>query len=442
MSDTTIYKSLEEDFINNDPQYNFGAWTPYNALVPPPPPSPSPTPSITPTISLTPSITPTITPTATITSTPTSTPTPTPTPSGIAQFLIGSAFDATPTQLLIDSSDNIFVLGGFFGYNGVLSRNLVKLDTTGQIDTTFASNTTTTLAPAWCLKEDETGNYLYTLQQQNQRIRKINKSDGTLVWSKTANNNIRDLAIDRSNGDITLVGGFTTFEGQTRTRICKIDKDGNLIAGVGEGGGFNASANKIIRTRNGDYLITGEFTTYDGLTCNRLVELDGTTYADTGFWGAGASQNNQIPFQRQDNGEYIFVGNGGTIKGISVGKVAKFEEDGNNIPFTTSLGGIVPTGLYLDEINDYIYISNSQTTAGIRRYLYSNGNTDTAFETKILNTTPVPGYNFNTSEAIALDSQNRVYWIGSFINVNGTPANRIMRLLQDGTINTSSASPS
>jgi hypothetical protein len=69
-ADNRLSKSLEEAFINNDTQYNFGGWVPYNSINPPP----SPTPSITPTI------TSTITPTPTITSTQTSTPTLTPSP--------------------------------------------------------------------------------------------------------------------------------------------------------------------------------------------------------------------------------------------------------------------------------------------------------------------------------------------------------------------------
>lgn len=73
MSNNPLYKSQEEQFINNDPQYNFGGWVPPIAFVPAP--SPSPTPSPTSTITPTPSITPTLTPTQT------GTPTPTPTPS-------------------------------------------------------------------------------------------------------------------------------------------------------------------------------------------------------------------------------------------------------------------------------------------------------------------------------------------------------------------------
>lgn len=70
MSNNPLYKSQEEQFINNDPQYNFGGWVPPIAFVPAPTPSPTPS------------------PTASLTPTPTTTPTPTPTPSTIVEYLL------------------------------------------------------------------------------------------------------------------------------------------------------------------------------------------------------------------------------------------------------------------------------------------------------------------------------------------------------------------
>ena len=339
---------------------------------------------------------------------------------------------------MVDSTDTIFVAGGFYQYAGTPTFNITKIDVNGNIDPVFASNSTTQLSPIFIMREDETGDYIYTAQQQSQRLRKIRKSDGTLVWASTAfNNNIRDVAIDPTNGDITIVGDFTLFGANTRNRIAKLDKNGNLLPGVGTGAGF-AGGNplRILRTRTGNYLITGAFTSYNGLTANRIIELDGTTYNDTGFWGTGSNQSNQIPFQRQDNGEYIIVGNGATINGVAVGKVSKWTEAGVNIPFTTALGGIVPVGLYLDEVNNYIYISNPQSTAGIRRYEYATGNTDLTFETAFAPISPIVQYGAGQSQAIGVDSQARVYYIGGFTLVQGNSFQRIVRLYPNGNINT------
>jgi hypothetical protein len=89
-ADNRLSKSLEEAFINNDTQYNFGGWAPYLALFPPP----SPTPSITPTI--------TSTQTSTPTPTPTLTPSPTP-PIPVANMIY--RFDASsPSNVVLRTS--------------------------------------------------------------------------------------------------------------------------------------------------------------------------------------------------------------------------------------------------------------------------------------------------------------------------------------------------
>ena len=380
--------------------------------------------------------------------TPTPTPTITPTPSPIPLFNIGSGFDATSQTIFIDSSDNIFVGGTFYGYDGTLSQGgLVKLDTNGNIDTTFNSGVVSSLpgiGGIFGISEDETGDYIYivgsftqTTPTIVQRVAKVDKNTGLSVWPSIAcNGNILDISVDPSNGDVYVVGAFTSISGVSRNRIAKFDSSGVLDTGVFTNG-LNSSGNSCIINRNGNLVVTGAFTTYSGLSANRLIEIELSTYTNTGFWGTGADQSNQKVFQRQDNGEYIFVGNGGTINGVSIGKVAKFLENGTNIPFTTALGGIVPAGLYLDEINDYIYISNSQSVAGIRRYEYGTGNTDTTFENNIGTFVAVPSYsNSGSCQVISLDSNNRIYLVGSFSFLNGNQRNRIVRFLQNGIDNT------
>lgn len=71
------FRSLIQEYVDNDPQYNFGGLIP-NAILLPPPPDPTPSPTGTAQPTPTPSITPSVTPTNT------STPTPTPTPSAAA----------------------------------------------------------------------------------------------------------------------------------------------------------------------------------------------------------------------------------------------------------------------------------------------------------------------------------------------------------------------
>jgi hypothetical protein len=365
----------------------------------------------------------------------------------IQVFNIGEGFDNTTQAIFIDSSDNIFVGGNFYGYDETLSIGaLVKLNTNGDLDTTFntgISTTLTNLANVFKIVEDETGDYIYVVGGWGtapQRIVKVDKTTGLNVWpAQTINLPIADIAVDSITGDVYIVGNFTSVNGNTRNRIAHFNSAGTLQTTF-SGTSFNALAGNIIINRNGNLVVTGTFTTYNGVTANRIIEIERTTYTDTGFWGTGlnVSQTMSI-FQRQDNGEYAIgcgLSTAVSLNGTSFTKQSQWTESGVNIPYTITTTATNPIGLYLDEVNNYTYISNPQGV-GISRIDYTTGNEDTTFETNIGSSLPIPNY-FSTSSrfVIQLDSNNKVYWVGSFVFVGGVSFNRIIRLNQDGTNNT------
>jgi hypothetical protein len=414
-------------------------------------PSITPTNTPSPTATITPSITPTITPsispspTNTLTPTPTNTPTPSASP---YKYDIGDGLDNWVGALLVDGNDDVYVGGAFLTYDNNLCYGLLKTNNMGQIDTTFVSganqygiSTGSTGVLVYGMAEDETGDYVYVYGSFGRGIRKIHKTTGNDAWSANTmvgNGAVQDIAVDTSTGDVYMIGSFTLVGGLTRNRICKLNSSGIVSTTAFTGTAFNTTAYSCIINRNGRLVVSGAFTTYNGIAAARLLEIELSTYTNTGFWGAGASQTNQKIFQRQDNGDYVFVGNAGTISGITIGKVAKFTEAGVNIPYTTGLGGIVPFGFYVDEVNEYIYISNSQGI-GIRRYEYSGGTTDTAFETALTPLLPTSNVGQAYTDLVALNSNNKIYYGGLFSIVAGQEFQRIIRLNQDGSINTISS---
>jgi hypothetical protein len=173
-----------------------------------------------------------------------------------------------------------------------------------------------------------------------------------------------------------------------------------------------------------------------------LVEIETSTYTKTALWGAGQSGGGSLDsiFQRTDNGEYVCVGNTVyTINGVSPTYVGKYDESGVNIPFTpTGIPTVIPIGLYLDETNNYMYIGNSAGygNSGILRLDLVGGAVDTTFSTNIGTYTPKTVSSQPSSKIIQLDSSNRIYRVGTFVFINGVGYNRIVRYLQNGTINT------
>jgi hypothetical protein len=401
-------------------------------------PSPSPTPTPSPSAG---------------SPTPTPSSTPTPTPSPIPQFNIGAGFDNTTQSIFIDGDDNIFVGGLFYGFNGTPSWGMVKMDTNGGISDLFAAGSNTMLYSSTIngITEDETGNYIYvygSFVTPSQRIAKIDKTTGLNVWSGltlVTNGSVNSVAVDQATGDVYIGGSFTAVQGQTRNRIAKLDSSGSLDVSVFAGAALNNTVNNLFLNRNGNLICVGTFTTYFGVAATRLIEIETSTYTKTALWGAGQSGGGNLDsiFQRTDNGEYVCVGNTTyTINGASPNYVGKYNESGVNIPFTnTGIPIAIPIGLYLDEVNNYMYIGNSAGygNSGTLRVSLVNGVVDSTFTTNIGSYLPKTMSVQPLTKIIQLDSSNRIYRIGTFVFINGDGYNRIVRYLQDGTINTISA---
>ena len=405
----------------------------------------TPTPTPTPTLSPTASYTPSPTPTSTLTPSPTSSLTPTPTPTNPNLFVIGEGFDNTGQSVYIDSSGTIFVGGLFYGYNNTPSWGVAKLNSSGAIDTTFAagSNTLQYSGGILGMLEDQTGNFLYVwgtfAAGGSQRIVKLNKTTGLNVWTPlVVNGTISDLCINPANGDVFIVGQFTQINGLGRTRIGQFNSAGVLQAN-NFGAGFGGNPFYCFFNTNGNLIVAGTFTTYNGIAANRIVELNSTTWANTALWGTGGSVGINGIFQNSTNGDYIIVMNAGTINGQTNGYVGLYDVNGVRITSTTALPvPAIPYGVYYDQTNAHIYItSTAYVNTGLGRFNYPSLTADTTFVSNMGTYLPISNITLQGSQkVVAVDSFARIYRTGTFVFINGQGYNRIVRMLNDGTINT------
>jgi hypothetical protein len=387
-----------------------------------------------------PSSTPTPTPSITPTLTPTMTPTPSVTPPN--NFIIGVGFQGNTNRVIVDNNDDIYVSGGITAYQGYLigGKGFVKIQNSGAIDLTFDAGNRTGIAGApFDFKEDETGNYLYSTQQQTKRLVKVDKTSGDEVWNISANNNIWAIGVHPTTGDILCVGGFTSIGGQARNRIALLDKDGNVLTDY-FGAGFNTTniPTYIFVNRIGNWVVTSTFTTYKGLTANRIIELDPVNFNDTGFWGTGSSQGVGGIYQNSTTGEYIIVGGQQTINGTFVDRISKFDELGNNIPFSTTglIGNITSRGQYYDQTNNLVYVYNNLSVNQLSRIDLVNQTRDITWETTLGPITWTTISPSNTWNLVGKDSNNKLYYVGGLTSVQSVPTYGIARTQQDGTINT------
>jgi hypothetical protein len=169
-------------------------------------------------------------------------------------FTQTTAFNTYVKKLLV-SGNFIYAVGSFYLYRGSPAAFLAKINkTTGALDTTF------TQSPVF-------------------------NGDASRAWDLTVLNGSVYVAIQSD--------GAPTYRGVAVSELVKLDETtGNLDTTFSQSPGFGwpYKVNKIA-TDGSSLYVGGEFDTYRGVSCPRLIKLDAVTgVMDASFtWGTGAT---------------------------------------------------------------------------------------------------------------------------------------------------------
>ena len=319
---------------------------------------------------------------------------------------LGAAFaNGTVENIVIQPDEKILVCGNFVQFNNNIRRRLIRLNSDGTEDTAFYTNLGTAFdglidtVNATTLQPDGKilvgGTFLTFNGQTRNRFLRLN-SDGTEDTAFYTNLGTAfggggvNTIILQADGKILLGGSYTTFNGNTRNRLLRLNSDGTEDTAfyTNLGTGFNSAINNIILQPDGKIVVGGAFTTFNGNTRNRLIRLNSDGTEDTAFYN-----------------------NLGTSFGSGVNTIT-LQPDGK------ILGG----GLFTT--------FNGQSRNRLVR-LNSDGTEDTAFYTNL-------GTGFNTISVatITLQPDGKILVGGSYTTFNNLTRNRIVRLNSDGTEDT------
>jgi|694.fasta_scaffold48672_2 uncharacterized delta-60 repeat protein len=200
-------------------------------------------------------------------------------------FNPGSGFNDSTHDALVQSTGNVVIIGIFNCFNGNCSNKngIVRLTSTGSLDATFGSGTG--------FGGGSSGGYKGYVYDNNKlliggsftsyngtstnNMVKLN-SDGTIDTSFNIGSGfdayVYNLEVD-SNGKIYAVGNFTTFNGTSRSRICRLNSDGSLDTSFNPGSGANQLVSEISILDNGLIVIGGSFTQFDGVSAIGIAML-------------------------------------------------------------------------------------------------------------------------------------------------------------------------
>jgi uncharacterized delta-60 repeat protein len=198
-------------------------------------------------------------------------------------------------DIAIDNNDKIYITGGFTTYNGSGGNNgIIRLNQDGSKDVAF-DNSTGFNHYGTTIQVDKTTNKLYaggywsTYKGSSQlRIVRLNE-DGSKDTSFNIGGgftsspfNPEGITID-SNGKVLLTGRFVLYDGNTENRILRLNDDGTKDNSFNNTTGFNNTAvGSVIDSLNRIY-VGGAFTTYKGVTSNRIIRLNSDGSIDTSF---------------------------------------------------------------------------------------------------------------------------------------------------------------
>lgn len=249
---------------------------------------------------------------------------------------------------------------------------------------------------------------------------------------------INTIAV-QSDNKIICGGAFTTYSGNTFNRIIRLNVDGSVDNSFTIGTGFNLPVNSIAIRSDGKILCGGNFISYNGITGNRIAQLnsdgtmDSTSFiSDTGFNFLVSTLLIQSYDPSLDLGYYLCGGSFTTYKGTTALYLARMNNSGAlDTSFTTSTGfnaGVRAISIQSD--GNIICGGDFSTYKSTSRNRIARLNTDGTLDTSF-----AVGTGFNGSiNAIAIQSDNKIICGGGFTSYNGTARNRIIRLNTDGSV--------
>ena len=265
------------------------------------------------------------------------------------------------------------------------------------------------------------------------RLARLN-SNGSLDTSFNPGGNIDNfitaLAI-QPDGKIIIAGRFTTFSNTSRNRIARLNPDGSLDTSFNPGTGANDAIEAMLRQPDGQILIAGSFTSFNGITRNRIARLNPNGQLDTTFNpGSGADNNWVSALALQADGKILIGGSFSTVNGTPRTSVARLLWDGTlDSTFIPGLNSWVktltvqPDGKVL--AGGQFTRANNLTRNLIAR-LNTDGSVDTGFDARI-----GTGSEINT---ISIQADNKIVIAGQFGTIQGVSRINIARVWPDGTL--------
>ncbi|HEV2390904.1 MAG TPA: Calx-beta domain-containing protein [Verrucomicrobiae bacterium] len=290
------------------------------------------------------------------------------------------------------------------------------------------------------------GNFTIADGQPINRIARLNP-DGTLdesflTTTLVGANDVVRAVVSQTDTRVLVAGAFTTINAVVRNSIARLNYDATLDTGFNPGSG----ADGPIYALNETFDLTGprkiyaggSFNSFNGTIRPALIRLNNDGTVDNTF-NTGAGANGTVyaivayPTNSPHAGQVLVGGDFTSINNVACGRIARLNSDGSVDTFFNSAGTGADTAVRAIALqtDDRILIGGSFTNINgfalnrIAR-LNDDGSVDSSFQVGV-------GAD-DTVNAITVQPDNRILVVGGFKTASGATRKRITRLMPDGTI--------
>jgi uncharacterized delta-60 repeat protein len=377
-------------------------------------------------------------------------------------FMIGSGFTIGSSSLGIVyraevlSDCKIIAAGQFTHFNGISRCGIVRLCSNGSLDTSYAvgvgfNNNVLNIARQSDDKIIAVGQFTsYSGVTRNRIIRLCTNGsiDNTYNVGVGFNSYIYKVAI-QSDDKIIVGGDFTTYCGASRSRIVRLCTNGSIDNTFTIGTGFNCwvGLNALAIQTDGKVVAGGNFTTYSGVTRNKIIRLCSNGAIDNTFViGSGLNLINGTVHSLaiQGDGKILVGGNFNTYSGVTRNNIMRLCTNGS-IDYGFDIGtGLTSNNTIYDMIvqddgkilvggvfDSYCGVNNLRS---IMR-LCANGNFDNSFN--MGSSLRAGNYDGSVRSFTIQSGDSKILVSGSYSSYNGFIKPGLIRLNSDGTFDES-----
>lgn len=272
-------------------------------------------------------------------------------------FQSGTGANSAIRAVYVLSNDKILIGGDFTSYNGTSINRIARLNSNGSLDTSFhigtgANASVYALSANYNGKIYAGGNFTSINGTAKNRLVGLN-SDGSIDASFNIGTGCDGIVYDikvQSDSKLLVGGAFTSYNSITYNRLLRLDTlaavDGTFTIGTGA----NNDVRCIAFDKNGKVFIGGGFTTYNGASRTRLVKLQASGLLDSTFnaniyHGAGTSVfvNSILPY----NNCVLAGGNFDYINSVYNSSYGAMDSVGGVTSYITTGSGVSASGAYI-----------------------------------------------------------------------------------------------